>query len=69
MAETFETMSFLLMSMGAVLVLEGIPYFGFPNKVKEWALVLQEMPEKRLRLLGFAIMATGLLIIYAIKSI
>ncbi len=49
------------------LIIEGIPYFGFPNKVKEWALAIQEVPDRSLRLLGLIIMAAGLIILYFVS--
>jgi uncharacterized protein YjeT (DUF2065 family) len=53
--------------LGALLILEGIPYFGFPRAVKEWALLLQEMPDRTLRLMGLAIMLIGLAILFALR--
>lgn len=55
--------------LGALLVLEGIPYFAFPKKVKDWAMLLHGIPEKSLRLLGLVTMIAGLLLLYAIRSI
>lgn len=68
MNSTFEKMSFLLSIFGALLVLEGIPYFGFPKAVKQWALMLQKLPESRLRMIGLLIMASGLALLYVIKA-
>ncbi len=58
---------FILSILAALLVLEGIPYFGFPGAVKQWALSLQDMSDKKLRLMGLAITATGLLILVALR--
>lgn len=58
--------SFILSILGVLLVIEGIPYFGFPGKVKEWALAIQEVPDRSLRILGLVIMAAGLIILYAV---
>ena len=58
---------FILSILAALLVLEGIPYFGFPGAVKQWALSLQDMTDKKLRLMGLAITATGLLILVALR--
>ncbi|MBI5644380.1 MAG: DUF2065 domain-containing protein [Deltaproteobacteria bacterium] len=62
-------MAFVLSILGALLVLEGIPYFGFPKAVKEWALVLQDMSERTLRIMGLVIMAAGIIIILAVRSL
>lgn len=58
---------FILSILAALLVLEGIPYFGFPGAVKQWALSLQDMSDKKLRLMGLVITAIGLLILVAIR--
>ena len=59
--------SFILSVLGAVLVIEGVPYLAFPGKVKEWALAIQEVPDRNLRLLGLMIIAAGLLLAYAVS--
>lgn len=65
----FGKTGLILSILGALLVLEGIPYFGFPRAVKHWALVLQEMPERTLRILGFVIMAVGIILLFAVRSL
>ncbi|MBI5048685.1 MAG: DUF2065 domain-containing protein [Deltaproteobacteria bacterium] len=57
-------MGYFLSVLGLVLVIEGLPYFAFPVKIKKWALSLQEMPERTLRILGFVSIITGLLLVY-----
>lgn len=64
-----ENLSFLLMVLGAVLVMEGIPYFGFPKAVKQWAHWMHRLPEKKMRAIGFAIMAVGIVLLFAIRDI
>ncbi|MCL4873276.1 DUF2065 family protein [bacterium] len=64
-----EKFGILLMVLGAVLVIEGIPYFGFPKAVKEWAAFLHRLPEKRMRLFGLIIMAVGITLLFAIRDI
>lgn len=58
------SVSLILIVLGALLVIEGIPYFAFPKKVKEWALVLQEIPDKSLRVTGIAAIVFGLMILF-----
>ncbi|MBI2412048.1 MAG: DUF2065 domain-containing protein [Deltaproteobacteria bacterium] len=65
----FGKTGLILSILGALLVLEGIPYFGFPRAVKHWALALQEMPERTLRILGFVIMAVGIVLLFAVRSL
>ena len=60
-------MAFLLTVLAVLLVIEGIPYFAFPLKVKEWAMTLQEIPERTLRIMGFISMLAGLVALYLIK--
>ena len=57
-------MAYFLSVLGLVLVIEGLPYFAFPVKVKEWALSLQEMPEGALRIMGLISIIAGLLLVY-----
>jgi uncharacterized protein YjeT (DUF2065 family) len=61
-------MGFLLSVIGVVLILEGLPYFAFPKKVKGWALLLQEIPERSMRVMGLISMAAGLLLLYMVRS-
>ena len=61
-------MKFLLCLLGLVLMVEGLPYFAFPSKMKKWMSTLQEIPDSNLRVMGFAAMAIGLLIAYFSKE-
>ncbi|MBW2128985.1 MAG: DUF2065 domain-containing protein [Deltaproteobacteria bacterium] len=56
-------MKSLLCLIGLVLLVEGIPYFVFPDRMKRWMRTLQEVPDGRLRALGFAAMCAGLLLL------
>lgn len=60
-------MAFIFGVLGVVLVIEGIPYLAFPRRVKGWALVLQEIPEGTLRVMGAISMAGGLLTLYFVR--
>ncbi len=62
-------MGFILTVIGVLLVIEGIPYFAFPKKVKGWSLSIQEVPDKNLRILGLVSMLIGLLTIFIIKVV
>jgi hypothetical protein len=55
---------FFLCVIGMVLVLEGLPYFAFPEKIKSLYLKIQEISDTNLRMLGFLAMAFGLLLVY-----
>jgi uncharacterized protein len=57
-------MYFLLTVLGMVLILEGVPYFAFPDKIKPWLQKLLETSNQTLRGLGFGLMLFGLLMVY-----
>lgn len=59
-----NTMKFFLCVIGMVMIVEGLPYFAFPNKMKTWAQIIIEMPENSMRKIGVAFMAAGLLLVY-----
>jgi uncharacterized protein len=57
-------MKFLLCLIGLLLVVEGVPYFAFPDKMKKWMLMIQETPDNQLRGIGFLSMCIGIVIVY-----
>ena len=61
-------MDFFLCVLGMVLVVEGLPYFAFPERMKRWVARMAEMPGEQLRKLGIAVMALGLLLVYLGRS-
>jgi len=50
--------------IGLLLVVEGIPYFAFPDKLKKWMNIIQEIPDSQLRIIGFVSMCVGVIIVY-----
>lgn len=56
-------MKTFLMIIGAVMILEGIPYFTMPGSVKGVAEKLLEMDSRTLRMIGFALMIGGLALV------
>ena len=62
-------MVFILSVLGVVLVLEGIPYFALPGRLKQWALVMQDIPDSTLRIMGFVSMLGGLMLLLAVRSL
>ena len=50
--------------MGMVMIVEGLPYFAFPEKVKIWLRQVLELEPGVLRGIGFFLMATGLCLVY-----
>ena len=57
-------MKYFLCVMGMVFILEGLPYFVFPHKIKDYLSMLLDLPESTLRIMGLLAMATGLFILY-----
>jgi uncharacterized protein len=57
-------MKFFLCVMGMVLIIEGLPYFAFPSKMKEMVQMIITFDNVRLRRFGLILMLTGLLVVY-----
>jgi uncharacterized protein YjeT (DUF2065 family) len=57
-------MDFFLCVIGMVMILEGLPYFAFPDRMKEWVSKIIEMPDNALRRLGTILMVIGLFLVY-----
>ncbi len=61
-------MEFFLCVFGMVMIIEGLPHFTFPSKMKSYMKQLSELPEKTLRILGLILMAIGLALVYFGKA-
>lgn len=61
-------MEFFLCVLGMVMIIEGLPYFAFPEKMKFWLQKILEMPDETLRKFGFTIMLMGLFLVYLGKG-
>ena len=57
-------MKFLFCLLGLVLVVEGLPYLAFPDKMKKYLGQIQQIPDDHLRIIGFLAMCCGLLLTY-----
>jgi len=57
-------MKFFLCVIGMVMVVEGFPYFAFPEKMKFIIQKVIEMPDKALQKFGFVLMLIGLCLVY-----
>ena len=57
-------MKYFLCVLGMVFVIEGLPYFTFPARIKAYLLKLAEVSDITLRILGAAAVTFGLLLIY-----
>ncbi|MFH1123378.1 MAG: DUF2065 domain-containing protein [Pseudomonadota bacterium] len=54
--------------LGLLMIVEGLPYFAFPDRMKGWMRKLQETPDSSLRAIGFVVMCTGLAITYLFRE-
>jgi uncharacterized protein len=61
-------MNDFITALGLVLVLEGVPYFLSPNKMRMWVIQVAKLPDDTLRKTGFVMMAIGLLVVYLVRS-
>ncbi|MCP4672851.1 MAG: DUF2065 domain-containing protein [Desulfobacula sp.] len=57
-------MKFFFSVIGMVMIIEGLPYFAFPAKMKEVVLTLINLEDAQLRKFGFVLMLAGLCIVY-----
>jgi uncharacterized protein len=57
-----------LTALGLVMVLEGVPYFLAPDRMREWVIQVAKLPDQILRKTGLVLMAIGLLIVYLVRS-
>ena len=61
-------MRYFLCVLGMVMIIEGLPYFAWPDKMKSWLQKLMETPDDSLRKLGFGLMVFGLLLVAVGRS-
>jgi len=54
--------------LGMVFIIEGLPYFIFPEKLKIYLAKIITMPEYTLRFLGISAMIIGLILLYFGRS-
>ncbi len=57
-------MKFFFCVMGMVMIVEGLPSFISPNKMRQMVTMILQMPEGTLRRFGFFMMLTGLVVVY-----
>ncbi len=61
-------LDYFLSVAGLVLVIEGLPYFAFPETFKKWIAQIPTVPDAHLRMFGFLAMAIGILLLYSTKN-
>lgn len=57
-------MKYFLCVIGMVMIIEGLPYFAFPEKMKGWMVKIIEMHENSLRVIGLLLMITGIFLVF-----
>jgi len=57
-------MKLLLCVIGLVLIIEGLPYFAFPEKIKAYMMKVHEIPDNTLRFVGLLSVIAGLILVY-----
>lgn len=57
-------MEFFLSVIGMVMIVEGLPYFAFPKKMKVWIQKIIVFEDSTLRRFGLVLMILGLSLIY-----
>jgi len=57
-------MKFFLCVVGIVMIIEGLPYFAFPEKMKFWIHKIAAIPDGSLRRFGLVLMVLGLVLVY-----
>ncbi len=50
--------------LGMVFIIEGLPYFVFPERLKIYLVKMAAMPDSILRFLGISAMIAGLILLY-----
>ena len=61
-------MAYFLCVLGMVMIVEGLPYFAAPARMKVWIEKLVQLPDSALRLTGLLLMMAGLGLIYLGKQ-
>jgi uncharacterized protein YjeT (DUF2065 family) len=51
-----------------VMIIEGLPYFAFPDKMKLFLIKMLEVPSESLRKFGLVLMIIGLVVVYLAKQ-
>ncbi|HNQ66348.1 MAG TPA: DUF2065 domain-containing protein [Smithella sp.] len=54
----------LLCVLGLVFIIEGLPYFVFPEKLKVYLAKIMTLPDSTLRFIGISSMILGLILLY-----
>jgi uncharacterized protein YjeT (DUF2065 family) len=61
-------MELFLCVLGMVMIVEGIPYFGFPEKMKNFMKIVLEQEDSILRIMGASLMLLGLILVFLARK-
>lgn len=61
-------MKLLILLVGLVLILEGLPYVAAPQAMQEWLKKLSTTSPGQLRSMGLVAMAIGLSIVFIVQK-
>jgi len=50
--------------LGLIFIIEGLPYFVFPEKLKGYLAKIMTLPDSTLRFIGISSMILGLILLY-----
>jgi uncharacterized protein len=62
-------MDYFLSVLGLVLIIEGIPYFAFPEKMKDMLAKLPAVPTGSMRIFGVAAIAIGFILLFIARTL
>jgi hypothetical protein len=62
-------MDYFLSVLGLVLIVEGLPYFVVPEKMKEVLAKIPQVPAATLRIFGVTAIMAGMLILFIAKRV
>ena len=61
-------MKLLILLLGLVFIIEGMPYVAAPEAMRNWLKKLSEMQPGQLRIAGLVAMGIGLLICFIVQK-
>ncbi len=62
-------MKFFLCVIGMVMIVEGLPYFAVPDKMKNMIRMVLDLPDKSIRQFGGFLMVVGVIVVYIGKRL
>ncbi|MCP3888801.1 MAG: DUF2065 domain-containing protein [Desulfobulbaceae bacterium] len=61
-------MKLLILLIGLILILEGLPYVAAPEAMQEWLRKLSSVHPAQLRAVGLVAMGAGLIICFVVQK-